>query len=309
MGSIQDSRVKDIESNKINQEDLDERPCKYIGYKEFARYLSLTDEYFVLRRYDLLHCRILVTLQQRIAILEERLDELDEKLSRQTPDVHNGTVRNDQPERQLLVEEIARELKSYGNYALNMTIFQPTLLILNAADMVLSYKELKSAPSAPKRNINNINTWLSNNYSPIEDAEVAFLKAKDLITVARPRKSVLRQFFEEHILIPTRGLFGLLGQRDGPDGTNVYGSDEPVDAIASVSIFVVGMGMLIAPLWILAVTHDMFRRLGVITAFIAVLLGVLTSATLAKPFEILAATAGYSAVLVVFLQIGTDGGV
>ncbi|KAK8085703.1 hypothetical protein PG997_006974 [Apiospora hydei] len=271
MGTIHEPGETDIESNKIRQDDLDRKPRKYIGYQEFARYSSLADEYFVLRRYDRLHCRVLITLQQRIAVLEERLDELDEKHSRQTPDVNNGTVRNDQPERQLLVEEIAKELKIY-------------------TEMLLSYKELKSAPSAPKGNINNINTWLSNNNYPIEDAEVEFLKAKDLVTVARSQK----------------GLFGLLGERNGPEGTNVYGSDEPVDAIASASVFVVGMVMLIAPLWILAVTHGMFERLGVITAFIAVLLGVLTSATLAKPFEILAATAGYSAVLVVFLQIGNE---
>ncbi|KAK7943546.1 uncharacterized protein PG986_012659 [Apiospora aurea] len=286
MGTIHEPGDTDIESNKIRQEDLDQKPRKYIGYKGFARYSSLADGYFVLRKYDRLHCRVLLTLQQRIAVLEERLDELDEKHSRQTPDVNNGTVRNDQPERQLLVEEIAKELKIYTR-------------------MLLSYKELKSAPSVPKGNINNINTWLSNNCYPIEDAEVESLKAKDLIPVARSQKSLLRQLFEEYVLIPTRGLFGLLGERNGPEQTNIYGSDEPMEAIASASVFVVGMVTLIAPLWTLSVTHDMFKRLGVITAFIAVLLGVLTSATLAKPFEILAATAGYSAVLVVFLELGS----
>lgn len=158
--------------------------------------------------------------------------------------------------------------------------------------MVLSYRELKSVPSAPKWNINNINTWLDNANGPIEEKEVEFLKAGDLITVAPAQKSFLRQLFEKYVLVPTRGLFGLLGSRDGPDGTNVHGSDEPVDAMAAVSIFAVGIVLLIAPLWILANTHDMNKRLGVITTFIAVLLAVLTSATLAKPFEILAATAG-----------------
>lgn len=163
---------------------------------------------------------------------------------------------------------------------------------MNLADMVLSYRELKSVPRAPTESIKNINTWLCNNNFPIEEKEVEFLKAEDLITVAPSRKSFLRKVFERCIFIPTKGLFGLLGSRDGPDETNVYGRDEPVDAMAAVTIFAVGIILLIAPLWILANTHDMNTRLGIITAFIAVLLGVLTSGTLAKPFEILAATAG-----------------
>ncbi|KAK8131360.1 phytase, partial [Apiospora sp. TS-2023a] len=262
---------------------------KHIGYKGFAEYSSLADEYFVLRRYDELHCRVLFTLQQRIAVLEDDLKQLDETLRRRTPDVDNGTVRKDQPDRQRLVEEIARELKTY-------------------ADMVLSYRELKSLPTAPKRNVKNINTWLYNTNFPIEKKEVEFLEARDLVSVTPSRKSFLRKLFEKFVLMPTRGLFGLLGSRDGPDGTNIHGSDEPVDTMAAVTIFVVGIILLIAPLWILANTHDMNKRLGIITTFIAVLLAVLTSATLGKPFEILAATAGYSAVLVVFLQIGNAGG-
>lgn len=48
------------------------------------------------------------------------------------------------------------------------------------------------------------------------------------------------------------------------------------------------------------------KRLGVITAFILLFTSLLASATVAKPFEVLAATAAYSAVLMVFLQIGNQ---
>ncbi|KAK6854128.1 hypothetical protein PG995_009221 [Apiospora arundinis] len=276
---------RDIELNEICQDDLDRKPWKYVGYKEFARYSSSADEFFVLRRYDRLHCRVLLTMQQRIAVLEEKLDALDERLSRTTEDIDNGTVRTDQSERRALVEESSKELKAY-------------------ADMVLSYKQLKSAPSAPKWSVKNINTWLDNNNGPIETTEVEFLKAEDLISVTNSRKSWLRLRFEKHVLSATQGFYGLLGERDGLDKTNTYGKDEPVDSIAAVVIFFVAMAMLIVPLWVLAKTENMDKRLGIITAFIAILLGVITWGTSAKPFEILAATAGYSAVLVVFLQSG-----
>ena len=70
------------------------------------------------------------------------------------------------------------------------------------------------------------------------------------------------------------------------------------------------IGLLIGPLWILqhlsaTEPSNLQVRLGVITGFIA-LFTILTSLfTVAKTFEILAATAAYGAVLMVFMQFGT----
>ena len=44
-------------------------------------------------------------------------------------------------------------------------------------------------------------------------------------------------------------------------------------------------------------------RLGVITLFIAIFTGLLSLITVAKPFEVLGATAAYSAVLMIYLQL------
>jgi len=81
--------------------------------------------------------------------------------------------------------------------------------------------------------------------------------------------------------------------------------------------------MLIAPMWILNTLQNPVQKLAVITAFIVVFLGFLSSTTAAKPFESLAAVAAwvslllttgnvltiycrYSAVLMVFLQLGAS---
>ncbi|RYP19489.1 hypothetical protein DL765_003329 [Monosporascus sp. GIB2] len=93
------------------------------------------------------------------------------------------------------------------------------------------------------------------------------------------------------------GLFGLFRDKHekqnpslGP--STVFGKDEPVDLLASIVLFVVALVMLIAPLWILAMVSEMVSRLAVITTFVIVFLGVLSWATLARPFEVLAAAAG-----------------
>jgi hypothetical protein len=78
----------------------------------------------------------------------------------------------------------------------------------------------------------------------------------------------------------------------GGEQTTIQCSDEHVDVIASLMIFCSATTMLIVPLWILAILEQIFHKLATITAFLVIFLAILTWGTLARPFEILAATAG-----------------
>ncbi|KAF5489023.1 hypothetical protein CGCS363_v011708 [Colletotrichum siamense] len=64
--------------------------------------------------------------------------------------------------------------------------------------------------------------------------------------------------------------------------------------------------MLAAPMWILASVKDSTMKLIAITGFLFVFVTIMNWGIVAKPFEILAAAAGYTAVLVVFLQLGVS---
>lgn len=91
--------------------------------------------------------------------------------------------------------------------------------------------------------------------------------------------------------------------------TTVYKKDPVLDKVVTCVTVMLGLAMLIGPLWVLQhlSTHqsNLQARLGVITGFLA-LFTILTSLlTVAKPFEVLAATAAYGAVLMVFMQFGT----
>lgn len=50
-------------------------------------------------------------------------------------------------------------------------------------------------------------------------------------------------------------------------------------------------------------SRNLDYRLGVITLFIGIFTGLLSLITVAKPFEVLGATAAYSAVLMIYLQL------
>ena len=81
-----------------------------------------------------------------------------------------------------------------------------------------------------------------------------------------------------------------------------------MEKFAGALISAAGLIMLVAPLWVLNFIEGSVVRLGVITAFITVFFILAALATTARVFETLAATAAYSAVLMVFVQISSGKG-
>jgi hypothetical protein len=164
----------------------------------------------------------------------------------------------------------------------------------------------------PKRHVTSISTWLSNEQNAILDEETAYIsKTSDLVQLVPKAITPLRQLLERS----SRFRLSRLWAKRPPDlpthsvsnsETVHYSSDARIDRYIGVTITVLGMGMLIAPLWVLAYTGAMWKRLCVITGFIVLFLCLVAFTTVARPFESLAASAAYAAVLVVFLQIG-DG--
>lgn len=72
-----------------------------------------------------------------------------------------------------------------------------------------------------------------------------------------------------------------------------YSSDSRVERSLSIFILFLGLAMLISPLWILYGVYDKTKQLGIITAYILAFVGLLSLATVASPFESLAAAAAY----------------
>lgn len=77
--------------------------------------MSSDDDFLALRRFDRVHCRLLLSLQDQVSELESALDLVDARLSkRSSPDIDNGSVRNDTKERKELLERLHRKLSEYG---------------------------------------------------------------------------------------------------------------------------------------------------------------------------------------------------
>ncbi|KAK2609210.1 hypothetical protein QQS21_002292 [Conoideocrella luteorostrata] len=279
-------------------------PWKYTGYKGLTSFVASDQDFFALRRFDRLHTRVLLALQAQLRSLETQLDDLDARCASSRTklsddglvdvvkacednkggnlrDVNNGTVQDDLPVRQELVATIHGKLAEYD-------------------EMLIKYCSAHSLPAAPKRNIRNIEAWLTNNPGAIAADEADFINYRDeLISISRP-KSVLRLWFEEAVVLRTRDSLKLfrrsperadLSDRDQKETYIV--SDDAIEAFGSIAVFAAATGMLIVPLWLLQMLKNLQLKLAVITTCLFVWLVLLSCATLGRPFERLAATAGY----------------
>ncbi|KAI0855869.1 hypothetical protein F4860DRAFT_529870 [Xylaria cubensis] len=303
----------DAESENPSKHELYKYPWKYIGYRGFSAFAASDPDFFALRRFDRLHTRTLFSLQDELSDLERRLDRMDELFSRKSTklvgscppkiinksgvsandgpqrDINNGTIRDDLPERKSLIASISAKLQEYD-------------------EAVLRYSEMRRLFPASDRNVRNIKMWLKNNEGAILKEETEFIQHHDdLISISTP-KSTLRRWFEDRVVKHAyiRGLFRRKSLQLGAyDNTSIYTfSDDAVNTFGSVAVFITALVMLITPLWILQSLGKLQMKLAVITVFVVAFIAFLTVTTPGRAFERLAATAGYSAVLVVFLQLG-----
>ncbi|KAF4432519.1 hypothetical protein CFRS1_v013660 [Colletotrichum fructicola] len=277
MRTSPDSRESDVEMQTITQEDLDKKPWKYIGYRDFCKFAAAENDYFAIRRFDELHVRILFGLQDGLTQLEEKLRSMDDQLSDpQSPDVDNGSFREDQPDRKELLDQIHEALTKYDN-------------------LLCQYLNLRSAKDASAISVQNMKTWLSNMNQPIEPQEVEFLGQRDLISTSMLKKSPAQQFLETNVGLP---FIGWLKRRSRPDETRtthglvVRYDDKKFEMMHGVGMYIAALVMLVGPLWLLAALKEEWQKLVSISLLLTMFLTIMNWGIVARPFEILAATAG-----------------
>lgn len=188
-----------------------------------------------------------------------------------------------------------------------------------------------SRQSVRQEDVRNVRNWLGIDYPdpgkhPINEVEARFIDhPNDVIAVLPKNISWFRKVIERSLILRIPGVRQCFERkpsdiedydaiRDIEDGEHNtirktrWQNDKRVDRLSSAVIAVVGLGMLIAPLWTLEELDQNYTdiRLAVITGFIIVFFLLVAVATTARVYDALAATAAYSAVLMVFLQFGAS---
>ena len=97
------------------QHEILKKPWKYLGYPVYAKFIASDDDFYIFRRFEDLNVRALLSLQDQVVVLEGKLNALDDQHSRKkSPDVDNGTFRNDLTERAVLLDSITEKLQQYS---------------------------------------------------------------------------------------------------------------------------------------------------------------------------------------------------
>ncbi|SPO07123.1 uncharacterized protein DNG_09817 [Cephalotrichum gorgonifer] len=259
------------------------------GYPGFSRWMASSDDFLVLRRFGQLNVRVLLLLQDRIVRKEEELLKIDD-YARSCADekADSSSLRHEPlPQREEILDELKTMLKEYNEYLLTST-------------------QIKAWRSAQPHHIENVENWLYNHPFAIDAAEQEFVRTgRDVVAPTSKVKAPVRLLLERCRPLLTSRLFRTEARADqARSETTVYFSNARFEAFVTALVISAGLGLLLGPMWWLQFVRNPVYRLGVITGFVLLFTGLLASATVARPFEVLAATAAYSAVLMVFLQIG-----
>lgn len=72
------------------------KPWKEIGYRGFSAFLASDNDFLIFRRFGSLNARLLLYLQDEIAVLEQNLEQMETGYAVDgARDIHNGTFRHE----------------------------------------------------------------------------------------------------------------------------------------------------------------------------------------------------------------------
>jgi hypothetical protein len=92
------------------------KPWKEIGYRGFSAFLASDNDFLVFRRFGAINARLLLYLQDEIAVLEQDLEHLEILHSQDSAiDIHNGSFRQETlPQRKKLLDTLLVKVKEYS---------------------------------------------------------------------------------------------------------------------------------------------------------------------------------------------------
>jgi hypothetical protein len=261
--------------SEITIEDVRRRPWKYVGYRGVSSFIASEDDFFVLRRFSIVTARVLLGLQDEIVELEGKLNDLDESLSRKdAPNIHNGSFRQETSTVRLSVlKRLEPKLRAYN-------------------DLVIQHSQLRRRPEVASKDIDSMANWFYNKPKAILDEEAQYIqKTDDLFAMVPKTKSPLRRFLERS----SHFRFLRLWRQNIPQADeNVhFSSDQRIDAFVAFVLTVLGLAMLISPLWILPYISSSVCRLATITAFVLVFVCFVALIAVSEPVQTLGAAAAY----------------
>ncbi|EMC92848.1 hypothetical protein BAUCODRAFT_133770 [Baudoinia panamericana UAMH 10762] len=268
---------------------------QYHGYPALSKQMASGHDFFVLRRFSPLQVRCLLHLQNEIATLDRKLQAWDEYMMKKPLGLEkadSGSLSEDPCQvRTLIIQRSVPLLQQYN-------------------DLVASFSNIRSRPTATKRQCRNLRHWFGTYPDAIQpdeqhhlDQDGNMLQGDLFPIVARPKAPLAMLIDRTRCL---RFLFRTGKRSDHVDTPLArYWSAKALETFTTVIILIVGLGMLFGPVWWLNNVNEHDRQLAIVTGFSVLFVIWSWFAAGNRPFEILAASAAYTAVLMIYRQIAS----
>lgn len=277
--------------------------------------MASDDDLFVFRRFANINAQVILWMQNQIAQKETRLEAIHTYVKDLPMD---SGWRNDSfewdaahlKERDDLMRELSALVLHYSKFG---CLVSSQKLTQEVDKYVEAFSHMRSRPAADDRQIMNVRNWLNDGNgdyrAAIDAAEThSYMNPKfapDLISISSRSRPPLGRCLESCQPLQLSKWFSatFIDGKHVKSATTTYSSDSKFEKLTNRSIIAGGLIMLLVPLWLLECFSGSKIRLSIITTFIVVFMLVMMTATINRPFEVVAASAAYAAVLMVFMQI------
>lgn len=289
-------------SPNTTRNGLQKHKCRAIesyrrGYPRLAAFMTIDRRFTIAKRFDTLHMRNILYLQDGIAEIENRLDSLDEMEPSQT---YLSSRRHDgNPERRKLMKELNQQLEIYDN-------------------AVLRYQNLMQLPSATPRSKASVRNWVDGHKPLVRSESQTFLdriEDDDFMALHRENhgfdRGLLFNLLELAISSAPRVSKMLLSDaatsRKSQDPHVILVSPNSVLGVMRIIYAITSALWLITPIVAFSSLATLKGRSILLSFFVVAFSVAVAIMARATKYDVLIAVAMYSTVLVVFFQTNPSG--
>ncbi|MCJ1396465.1 hypothetical protein MMC18_009355 [Xylographa bjoerkii] len=276
------------------------------GFPKLACFLDSDDSFMVYRRFGTVYSRLLLHEQDEMRRVEATLNSMDK-----TDEYHGNAQYLMSPEldakRQSFPDEWPRQSRP-------QLMEQLKRKALDYAEFVLKAQQLKALGQPSTRDYRSVLHFMENDGGQTYDEEMSFIYEKEDLISLRPGREYARlDSIVERMLRLLRCRFTIFlflskETKDKTDDLSIYYYDRSrISTFVTFLITLAILVLLIIPIWLLykcSITDTVATSpdtIGIITVSTLIFSAMLLAFTKAKRHEVLAVSAGYCAVLVVFL--------
>ncbi|KAM7217474.1 hypothetical protein V8F06_007105 [Rhypophila decipiens] len=249
------------------------------GYPRFSALLSAHKSFQVFRSFSTVRTRLILLAQDRVAILEHKLEGLDR--NEESPLFLACSRKDKNPARRAVLSELQEALATYDD-------------LLRRSHEVLSLE-----PPHPFH-VSSLQNWEAGNACVARD-EVAFLhNTLDLLSLSGKDDRVMSWIEQRLSLLKFlhRGRRSNISRDDHVHILPQHYTRGITRAVVAPPIIL----LLMVPVAICIVVHNLYIRLGVVAIADSVFLAALANLTEATPVDLAVAGATYATVLIVFIS-------